>query len=350
MKEKIENIVINNSKGGKRIKILKDENLIDGLMVLTNFLNKRYGDPIFAQRLWHIENKNYDIVFCEICKINPAKYSTSHNKKYVCCSSKCSRIKLKATSIVVYGVDNPAKNSIVKAKNALVVSSSLTDEIKDKIKKTNTRKYGVDSYLRTEEFRKIFSMNYQKKLEGKLGDQYEIIDINSNDVKIKHILCDSIFSMKRQTCNARLRNELCVCNICNPVNFSTSTTEKSVNDFIMTKYKDCGFVSNFRGFNWLRRPGSKNNMEIDIFSPLINFGIEVQETTFHADPFVYSAEYYNGRIKMFAKDIWARDKIKFDLCRSMNIEVIQIWEKDWREDKLSVQNIISERIDCYFSS
>lgn len=77
-------------------------------------------------------------VECDICKIQKeisyrSYYNSFTNGGYYSCSQKCSKSKAINTNIRKYGVDNPAKSSVIKCK----------------IKKSFNDKYGVNniSYL-----------------------------------------------------------------------------------------------------------------------------------------------------------------------------------------------------------
>jgi hypothetical protein len=67
---------------------------------------------------------------------------------------KCSDKKRKITNIEKYGVENAFKREDIKEKNRNWMSS---DEFKNKSKKSLIERFGVSSYSKTDEFKKMIS-------------------------------------------------------------------------------------------------------------------------------------------------------------------------------------------------
>ena len=124
-------IAINNSK------VIKDR-----IQEYTSFLPT---ESKYNQRCYHIINELYEIPYCKYCKANKVNFNNrDKNWKYLeYCSSKCGRIndnsfgKYKETSLKKYGVDNYSK----------------TKDFKDRMVKNNIEKYGTDWYQKSEDFK-----------------------------------------------------------------------------------------------------------------------------------------------------------------------------------------------------
>jgi hypothetical protein len=104
----------------------------------TSFLSEESG---IGERVYCIDNSIKSIVLCYCGKpVNYLKYSIGYSKR---CSKECVwndkevSKKRKETCIKKYGVDSFTK----------------TEEYLEKTKKTNNKKYGVDFYLQTEEIK-----------------------------------------------------------------------------------------------------------------------------------------------------------------------------------------------------
>lgn len=123
------------------------------------------GDLAFVQKIWHWVNEidSYSLCACGNRVTFNKNWLDGYRKT---CSNKCAqnsdvvKEKIKTTNIKKYGVDNVAKNSEIKAKIAATnierygcTASFQNEIIKQKGIDTMFAKYGVDSYSKTEEFK-----------------------------------------------------------------------------------------------------------------------------------------------------------------------------------------------------
>ena len=60
--------------------------------------------------------------------------------------------------------------------------------------------------------------------------------------------------------------------------------------------------------------------------------IEINGDYWHANPKLYSADFYNKSEQMVAEEIWLYDKLKYKFAESKGYSVYTIWESDWNED------------------
>lgn len=165
-------------------------------------------DIKFIQRIWHWANNVSDYVTC-YCG-NRVSFNMNWEDGYKeFCSNKCSsnsekvKNKLKDTYLRNFGVEHYSKTDEYKEKVSKtciekygVCNYSKTDEYKEKSKKTYIEKYGVDNYTKTEEYR-LKSKNtqldrygvdhYSKTVEfkdrfsKKMADLYGVASIFENN-------------------------------------------------------------------------------------------------------------------------------------------------------------------------
>lgn len=92
----------------------------------------------------------------------------------------------------------------------------------------------------------------------------------------------------------------------------------------------------------------KNNKKyylLDFYIKNVNIGIEFQGDIWHANPKKYKAEdSFVFKRDLTAKDIWDKDKIKFDFLRTKLKKLIIIWEFDLYKDgiDLTIEKILKE--------
>lgn len=71
----------------------------------------------------------------------------------------------------------------------------------------------------------------------------------------------------------------------------------------------------------------------DIYIPDLNMLIEFNGDYWHCNPKKYKADYFNVKLNMTAKQIWARDAAKEKLAVKYGYEFLTIWESDYRRSK-----------------
>lgn len=99
--------------------------------------------------------KPYHVVKCPICGKDMEIKSV--DKLGTCCSRKCSAEKRKQTNIANWGVDNPAKSSIIKEKERKIFQNRYgvdtpfqMDDFRVKQAKTSLDKYGTDHPMKSD--------------------------------------------------------------------------------------------------------------------------------------------------------------------------------------------------------
>lgn len=138
--------------------------------------NVKSGDLIIiSPHQLPITSKTKIEVECDNChrRLKILYHSYYRNAKegiYYC--SKCSSIRGKETSLLLYGSEHPMQNKNILEKTIRtnlekygVGHPSQNKNVKEKIKKTNLEKYGETSYMKTEQF-KIDSLKTNLKKYG----------------------------------------------------------------------------------------------------------------------------------------------------------------------------------------
>jgi hypothetical protein len=78
--------------------------------------------------------------------------------------------------------------------------------------------------------------------------------------------------------------------------------------------------------------------ELDFYFPEHNLAIEFQGDYWHMNPKFYSST--DSRKGKFAHEIWKNDMEKRNMCQNKNIDLIEIWESEWEQNK----ELIKEKI------
>lgn len=265
-------------------------------------------------------------------------YSKGYRKYCsVSCGSNSKEVKekRKKTNIDRYGVDNPMKDDGIKERYFDSIKSkygvdniSHLESTKEKIRETNLVNFGVEYVSQTERVRDSLSKTMKNKstvLNGIKKDNLkkDIIDkVIEFDIQFVDILDTSIYIFKcgghefeihKNTLNDRIRNKNTICTICNPID-SGSDSERLLFEFIRSEYS--GVVDrNIRGII---------SGEIDIYLPELNIGFEYNGIYWHSDKYKDSG--YHLR--------------KSNQSLEKGIRLIHIWEDDW----INKREIIKSRI------
>ena len=232
-------------------------------------------------------------------------------------NSKKVKDKVKKTNLERYGVDNMFKDSkyiIEKTKDKLgVTNPNKLERIKEKKRKTNIRKYGVSTNLILENNRENNILSKLKKFNKKYKS-LKIINDRGSYVTLECDKCNQNYDIDRSLLFYRFDNNLNCCTICNPVSELRSIKEKELSDFI----NDLGFDVTTSDRDIL------NGKEIDILVKEKNIGFELNGLYYHCDLF---------KDKNYHID-------KTNECNKEGIRLIHIFEDEWDNKK----DIVKSRI------
>ena len=319
-----------------RLVLLKNPTIKSNLDIEFNSNKKKYGS---IGKLVISIIKDIQFKHCIICNKELTYDQTIANSLF--CSNKCKlskegnpysryKDKIKKSNIEKYGVDNPAKSNIIqnKIKNTCLEKYKVENVfqstiIKSKIKETIKEKYGVDNIYQNKDILIKAKLSKNETTYNKIKQHYQgIIEpafnvLEYNGVrkyyKWKCVKCGNIFE-------AAYNNGM-VCSRCfncypRKIN-STSKYEKEIIDYLKS------FNINIDSYNReIIAP-----QELDIVIPDKKIAIEFNGTYWHS--------MNNLKSKTYHLD-------KTNKCLEAGYRLIHIFEYDWVNP--TKQKIIKEKL------
>jgi len=263
-------------------------------LLVDIFKNKRNDTMI--EKYGNIIPLKNNVIVDKFKKTNMEKYGNN-------CSLLNKNIKQKSikTNIEKYGVEHYSK----------------TNDFKDKIKNTILQKYGVEHYSKTNDFKDKINEYTINRILNK--HDLNIININGDNYNCK---CNKnhIFNINYGLLKNRLRFNITVCTICNPINDHISDKENKLLDFIKENYNG-KIIENDRN---IIKP-----YELDIYLPDLKLSFEFNGVYWHNE--LFKSNNYH--------------KNKSDLCDEQNIQLIHIYEDDWIYKQDIVKSMILNKLD-----
>lgn len=226
--------------------------------------------------------------------------------------------KQKNTCIEKYGVDNPWKNKSIRNKcKDTAIKRYGTSNNYSKALQTIKQTYGSVSYLRfkNREYQRDILLN-KDKFEKFIEERYNSKSSAKNiykDLKITH----SVFFRYLNKYN--LKDKFQFAHI-------VSLEELELKDEI-EKLLNIKTISSFK----------INRLEIDIYIPDFSIGIEFNGVAWH-DKNKYLKDISN-------KTSFSREQQKVDYFKKYGIDIINVWEDDWNNDRNSILNNIKNVLD-----
>ena len=271
-------------------------------------------------------------------KIKEKKKQTSLRNYGVEHPSQLEEIKekVKKTNLEKYGVKHPSQLEEIKEKvkkNNLkkygVEHPSQLEEIKEKKKQTSLRNYGVEHPSQSEEVKqntiKTFNKNYIKSHT----DIIEIIEDDGEKLyrcKCPHKDCSKCgnnnFLINKILYHSRKYQNIELCTILNPIDNKSKNTSLEIFVKKILDDNNIEYISNERVCN---------NLELDIYIPSFNIGIECNGCFWHSDGKKSKNYHYH----------------KYSSYKENGIQVLSIWE-DWIKNKPNiVSSIILSKLGKY---
>jgi hypothetical protein len=250
------------------------------------------------------------------------------------------REKAESTNLERYGVKHAAKNEEIKENTKLyflekfgVDNPSKIREIREKAEQTNLERYGVKHALQNEgikrkTFLKYKESNYDRKVRKAFNNIFEKCEERVNDInnrlvekngriyKIKCKLCDKDYELNDQLFRKRKKRNEVICTNCNDKNKSFSLAEKEILEFIKLNYNG-KIIENYR-----------DKLEIDIYLPELNLGIEYNGLYWHSEDCKDKDYHYNKHIYFESKEI----------------NIFSIWEDDWSNKQDIIKSLIFNKL------
>lgn len=271
-------------------------------------------------------------------------YTSGLKENYYC--NSCNGIKSEKTSLINWGFKNPMQSEEVKDKlrnsilNKYGVSwYSKTDEWLVKFKKTSLERYGFDNpskspeiiddiknknidFIKSPIFRekskKKKQRNTWKKYASLLPNSYCVDSYNTDVFKITHD-CGETFEIVKGLLYNRLKTDSIICLNCNPIDIKSSSFEIEIGIFLDSL-----------NINFEKRNRSiLDGLELDYFLPEYNLAIECNGLYWHNELFKSKKYHINKTIK----------------CRSKSIDLLHIWEDDWKYKKDIIKSIIKNKLN-----
>ena len=238
--------------------------------------------------------------------------------------------KLKTTVMKKYGVDNVSKSPdviekirISNTENWGVDWYTQSEDMKDKSKKTCFNRYGNEFWSKSNSF--LEEHNNIMELKFKT-DGYILLDytppneINRGRYILKSIICGHEFEISGDTYYHRKKDDAKICTICNPYGSSKiSDGHQSIIEFI----SDIG-IHNIK----INDRNVIKPFELDIYLPDYKFAIEFNGLYWHSEKFKNKNYHFN----------------KYKVCYENDIDILQIWEDDWRDKKEIIKSIIKYKL------
>jgi hypothetical protein len=239
--------------------------------------------------------------------------------------------KYKKTSLEKYGVETPMKIEEIKNK---IISTQIkkygklyikTDEYLEKKKKRNLEKYGVEDHMLVECIKNKSIENQKKaKLELFLLNNkdlnFDVVECNSTSLLIKCDICSEYYNITKSLFHNRRRDKTILCTKCNdPLDNKISSFHIEVLNHIKSFYS---------GEIILNDRVELKGKEIDIWIPEFRIGIECNGLYWHTESF---------KGKNYHKD-------KYNISKENNINLIQIWEDEWKYKRDIVKSRLSNKL------
>lgn len=248
------------------------------------------------------------------------KYGTAHALQ-----NKNIMKKMQNTVYNKYGTNNVFKSDIIIKK----IKQIKLDRYKDKAYNNNKKskqtcllKYGVDSFSKTNEFkRQLGKRVYDKLLNSSIFNQIIIPEFTAEEYNG----ADKIYKFKCKKCNSIFKDHLDNgriprCLICYPLK-STSLAEKEIVEYIKQLLPDIDIIENDRII--------LNGKELDIYIPSKKLAIEYNGLYWHSELHGKDKNYHLNKTKM---------------CNDKNIRLIQIFGDEW----IYKQKIVKQRLKYIF--
>jgi len=373
LKEEFISLYKNNNKTGKFSKIdYIKKNIPEIYLDIINYSTVYSLLTInFKQQVYHYVNNIEKLPRCKECGSDVIFINSTQGYRTFC-SERCStlnddtKIKLKKTNLIKYGVDHPKQSSIVKEKyeNTClekygVEHASKSLDFKEKYKNTCLEKYGVENFFKSDSFKEKskttflekygvehalqhneFKTKQQKTSFIKYGGNYN----NSEEFKNKHKLlfinkfkniiniisindnnececnCDCggehTFVVPKYVIYNRILSGLKICNICNPT-YYVSGGQIEIKEFIEN------YISNV-----LLSYRKIIKGELDIYLPDLKLAFEFNGLWWHSE--LYKDKNYHLN--------------KTEDCEANGIQLIHIWEDEWIHKQDIIKSMILNKI------
>jgi len=261
-------------------------------------------------------------------KTNLERYGFEHSIK-----NEAIKRKIKDTNLEKWGVEYPLQNDFIKynmvktfLKKWGVDNPSKSTYVKNLRKENNLEKWGVEWSITHPDVRDKIKNTNELIFYNKIKDVYKDSDkvdlVSYSDGVITFVCnkCKSEFNIGTNLLHQRFfKNEIDICLICNPIDSRTSNGYNEIMEFL-NEVGVTNILSNNRSII--------SPYEIDIYLPDYKLGIEFNGVYWHSELYKDKKYHNNKRLK----------------CVDKNIDLIQVWEDDWKYKTDIIKSIITNRL------
>ena len=274
---------------------------------------------------WQVEN----IFQSEIHK-NKIK-STNLEKLGVEYPQQSDEIKKKTTKSFLekYGVERYSKTlefkehiKSISQTNWGVDNYSQTDEFKIKSKESSLKKWGFEHHSQTDDFKN--SMRKKREALTKLrydnliGEDFIISDYENSNFRILHKECNRKFEINRDQLYQRHNLNICLCTKCLNIDLGISNMELEMQEFLNSL--SLSYI--------IKDKKTLGGKELDIYLPEYNLAIEMNGVYWHSEIYLDKNYHREKTLK----------------CRKLGIDLLHIWEDDWKYKRDVVKSIIRNKV------
>ncbi len=178
--------------------------------------------------------------------------------------------------------------------------------------------YPSQSDIVKDKLRNTVGNNTHNKYVDMIPPDYEIISFDNTEFNILHKTCNSVFCVKRTFLYDRLYHDIIPCTHCKPVDMLMSSQEIEVQQFLSSY--NVNFISSDRTI--------LAGKELDIYIPSHNLAIEINGVYWHNELYKDSDYHINKTLE----------------CNKLGIQLLHVWEDDWRHKKDIIKSIILNRL------
>ena len=300
---------------------------------LKKFITDNNLDELpFKQQVWHFINNDTQIKKCLGCD-NLVGFKDTIIKGYkdfcsLPCANNSGLLEKRATEAIKikYGVSSFPKHETFIKKVKATKLERYGSENYNNISQTLITKeilYGDKNYSNIDKNILTTRANLLIRLQSKTNDELLNYAINEKYMTLKCISCGNDYDIYQGLFKYRCSVNVKPCTICNPIRETNSIQEKELYEFVkeilpneLVINKDRSIISNIKP------------LEIDVFIPSRNIGIEFDGIHWHSDKFESDSHLKNKTIK----------------CAEKGIDLIHVFEDEWIFKKEIVKSVIKSKL------
>lgn len=198
--------------------------------------------------------------------------------------------------------------------------TQLDISVREKNEQTNMKRYGVKNGAQSELAQKKMKQKCMEKYGVENAFQSEKIKEKIKQINIERYGYDNPSKspqIKAKTKEALMKRYGITCGFHNRKDYNISKGEKELFNFVKSIHADS--IENDRN--------QITPLELDIFIPSLNIGIE------------YDGDYWHSLPNMQKRDI-----LKNNICKHKNIKLIRVLESDWMNKQEEVKSKLREEL------